>query len=310
MGFRIAIFGQGAFGREVTERLADGGHEIVGVYVPPTGARPDALATLAREREWALFRHRRLRRAGRAIPELVAEYRALGAELNVLPFTTTILPDEIAHGPRHGSICFHPSLLPAYRGGAALSWQILLGAAESGVTVFKLSDRIDCGPIVIQRGGVSIGPEETMGSLYFGSLYRLGVEAMVDAVQAISDGSAVYTPQDEAAASAQGLVDEDVARIDWTRSAAETERLIRACDPAPGARTNLDGEELRLFGASYQNGASARSETPPGTLLGVWGGALEVAAPDGVVRVERVQRGGGRKVGVEESGLTPGLQFV
>ena len=161
MGLRIAIFGQAPFGRDVAEGLAAGGHQVVGVYAPPDGRRPDPLAALAEECGWPLFRHRRFRRKGVAIPELVDEYRALGAELNVMPFTTAILPPEIVDPPLHGSLCFHPSLLPAYRGGAALAWQIILGATEAGVTVFKVEGGVDEGPIVVQRGGVAIDDTDT-----------------------------------------------------------------------------------------------------------------------------------------------------
>jgi formyltetrahydrofolate dehydrogenase len=160
MGLRIAIFGQALFGREVSERLADAGHEVVGVYAPPEGSRPDPLAALADQRGWRLFRHARFRRKGNAIPELVDEYRSLGAELNVLPFTTAILPEEIVDHPRHGSLCFHPSILPAYRGGAALAWQIILGATESGVSVFRVDGGVDAGPIAVQKRGVRWPPQQ------------------------------------------------------------------------------------------------------------------------------------------------------
>ena len=95
MGLRIAIFGQAAFGRDVLAHLAGAGHEIVGVHVPPDRGRPDPLAEEAARRRLRLFRHARYRRRGEAVPELLAEYRTLGAELNVLPYTTVILPVEI-----------------------------------------------------------------------------------------------------------------------------------------------------------------------------------------------------------------------
>ena len=139
-------------------------------------------------RRLRLLRHRRFRRKGQAIPELVQEYQSLDAELNVLPFTTVILPPEIVDAPRLGSLCFHPSLLPAYRGGNALAWQIILGATESGVTVFRPDEGVDTGPIVIQRGGVEIRPDDNTASLYFDRLYPLGVDAMAEAVASTPSG--------------------------------------------------------------------------------------------------------------------------
>ncbi|MBS1106348.1 MAG: hypothetical protein H6Q91_1850, partial [Deltaproteobacteria bacterium] len=133
---RIALFGQAAFARDVLVRLLDAGHEIVAVYAPPASAKPDPLAQEAEKRGLRAFRYKAFRRQGVALPERVAEYRALGAELNVMPYTTVILPPEIVEAPALGSLCFHPSLLPRFRGGAAIPWQIILGERETGVTVF------------------------------------------------------------------------------------------------------------------------------------------------------------------------------
>ena len=312
MKLRLALFGQALFGREVTERLAALGHEIAGVWTPPEGSRPDPLATLAREREWPLFFHRYFRRKGEAIAEIVDEYRAVSADLNVLPFTTAILPPEIAQHPRHGSICFHPSLLPAYRGGAALSWQIIQGEQESGVSVFKLGDHVDGGPLLVQRGGVEISPTDTMASLYFEKLYPLGVEAMVEAVQALAQDRACFTPQGTEGASRQGLITDETARIDWSLPAHRIDRLLRGCDPAPGATTMLGDRQVRLFGASLvANGEPAMQDGPslPGTVLRFRDGAMEIATVDGVLRVSRIAIDGGKKLPSGNAGLEPGVRF-
>ena len=99
MSLRIALFGQAPFGRDSLIRLQDAGHQIAGVYAPPDGKRPDPLGTEAKERGLPLFRHKRFRRGGEAIPELVKEHRALGVDLNVLAFVTAILPPEIVDAP-------------------------------------------------------------------------------------------------------------------------------------------------------------------------------------------------------------------
>jgi formyltetrahydrofolate dehydrogenase len=236
MSLRIAIFGQAPFGRDVTTRLAAAGHEIVGVHVPPDGGgRPDPLAAEAEEQGWPLFRYKGYRRKGAAIAERVEEYLGLGADLNVLPFTTVILPPEIVDAPRHRSVCFHPSLLPAFRGGAALAWQIMEGASESGISIFQPDEGVDTGPLYRQVGGVPIEPTDTMASLYFDKLYPMGVEGMVDVVAEIDAGTARLEAQRSEGASFQGLVDDAVARIDWSEDVARVDRRIRACDPGPGA---------------------------------------------------------------------------
>lgn len=300
MSLRLAVFGQAPFGREVTERLADAGHEIAVVYAPPAAGRPDPLAELAEERGWPLFRYKRFRSKGKAIPEIVAEYRAFDVDLNVLPFTTAILPGEITDAPPHGSLCFHPSLLPAYRGGAALAWQIMLGAEESGVSVFRVTDGVDAGPLVVQRGGVEIEPTDTMASLYFDKLYPLGVEAMVEAVEAVAAGTATFTEQSSQGVSEQGLVRDEDARIDWNASAVEIDRKIRGCDPSPGALADWDGQPVRLFGGRL---VEASSNHLPGSVLAVDGGAAVVACGRGSVGVAKVRGADGKKVSAAEFGL-------
>ncbi len=306
MGLRIAIFGQALFGREVSERLADAGHEVVGVYAPPEGSRPDPLATLADERGWRLFRYERFRRKGRAIPELLDEYRNLGAELNVLPFTTVILPEPIVDHPAHGSLCFHPSILPAYRGGAALAWQIILGATESGVSVFRVGGGVDAGPIAVQKRGVAISATDTTASLYFDKLYPLGVEAMVEAVNRVADGTANFTAQSEVGASFQGLVTDQVARIDWSRSAEEIDRLIRGCTPGPGAIAQCAAEIVRLFGSRLLDGDS---DAPAGTVLGSKADELVIAAGRSRIAVSKIRRGEGGKLAAAAAGIALGVRL-
>ena len=301
---RIAYFGQAPFGRDVLVRLIDAGHQIVGVYAPPLGARPDPLVEEAEKRGLPLLRPATLRRKGAPIPERVAEHRALGADLNVLAFVTIILPAEIVDAPRHGSLCFHPSLLPRYRGGNALAWQIMLGEAESGVSVFRPDAGVDTGPIVVQKGGVAIEPHHTAASLYFEKLYALGVEAMVEAVALVASGRARYAPQDEARASFQGLVTEEVARLDWSKSAVDLDRWIRGCDPSPGAHARWRGETVRLFGgrlASREDSGSA-----PGSVLTVAQDALRLAARGGVLEVAKLRVGSGAKVAAAEAGIAAG----
>jgi methionyl-tRNA formyltransferase len=307
VALRIALFGQAAFGKDVLDRLVDQGHEIVGVYTPPEGGRPDPLAEGARERGLPLIQHRFFRRRTDAgfepIPARLEEYRALGAELNLLAYVTAILPEEIVDGAACRSLCFHPSLLPKFRGGAALAWQIMLGERESGVTVFQPDAGVDTGPIVVQKGGVTIEPSDTAASLYFRKLYPLGVAACAEAVAAVAAGTATYTPQDEAQASFQGLVGDAEARIDWRRPAPEVDRQIRGCDPQPGAWAECGGEPVRLYGGLLLPGPA---DAEPGSVLGFEDGRLVLAALGGRLAVEKLKRGAGPKLPAGEAGLGVG----
>ena len=301
---RIACFGQAPFGRDVLVRLLDAGHEIVGIYAPPAGAKPDPLAEEAEKRGLHLLRPATLRKQGAAIPERVAEHRGLGAELNVLAFVTIILPPEIVDAPPYGSLCFHPSLLPKYRGGNALAWQILLGETETGVTVFRPDAGVDTGPIVLQKGGIAIEAHHTAASLYFEKLYALGVEAMVEAVDLVASGRARYAAQDEARASFQGLVTDEVARLDWSKSAVELDRWVRGCDPNPGAHARWRGETVRLFGGRLAS--REESGAAPGTVLGVAKDALRIAARGGAIEVAKLRVGAGAKLAAAEAGIAAG----
>jgi len=298
MALRIAFFGQAPFGRDSLLRLLEAGHEVVAVFTPPEGARPDPLAEEARARGLHLIRHKHFRRKGEAIAERVAEHAGLGADLNVLAFVTVILPPEIVDAPPQGSLCFHPSLLPAYRGGNALAWQIMLGAEESGVTVFRPDAGVDTGPIVVQKGPVPIAASDTAGSLYFDKLYPLGLDAIGEAVAAVAAGRGEGTPQDESRASHQGLVDLATARLDWERDAAELDRWLRGCDPQPGAWAELDGARLHGFDARLEDGVV---DAAPGTVLGeAEDGAVRIAARGGVLRVGRLRgESGGKRPAAE-----------
>jgi methionyl-tRNA formyltransferase len=306
MGLRIAYFGQAQFGCDVLVRLLDAGHQIVGVYVPPTkpGGKPDPLAEEAERRGLRLFRYAAMRRKnGEPIQSRIAEHAALRADLNILAFVTMILPQEIVDAPRLRSLCFHPSLLPKFRGGNALAWQIMAGEREAGVTVFRPDAGIDTGPIVVQKGPVPILPHHTAASLYFESLYMLGVEAMVEAVARVADGTASFTPQDESKASFQGLLDDRIARIDWTRSAAEIDRQVRACDPNPGAHALLGTRSVRLYSCMLADGAVA---APAGTVVGLDEKGAHIAALEGSLLVGRFRVDAGGKVPAADAGIAVG----
>jgi methionyl-tRNA formyltransferase len=286
MPLRIALFGQAPFGRDTLVRLLEAGHDVVGVYAPPEGARPDPLAEEAGKRGLRLLRHARFRRKGAAIPELVAEHAGLRPDLNVLAFVTVILPPEIVDAPRHASLCFHPSLLPRFRGGNALAWQILLGEEQAGVSVFRPDAGVDTGPIVVQKGPVPISPTDTAASLYFDKLYGLGLDAIAEAVAAVDAGTARLRPQDESQASHQGLVTDEVARLDFAKDAAALDRWIRGCDPQPGAWALLRGEPLRLFDARLSPGDPG---APPGSVLSADAERVWIAARGGRIGVGRAR---------------------
>jgi methionyl-tRNA formyltransferase len=286
MSLRIALFGQAAFGVQTLERVRANGHEVVGVFAPPDAARPDPLAARAQELGLPLVRRRFYRKkTGEPIAAALAEHAALGADLNVLASVQVFLPRELTDAPKHKSLCFHPSLLPRFRGGAALQWQIILGERETGVSIFVPDEGADTGPLVVQQGGVIISPTETSASLFFDKLQPLGIDALVEAVELVASGRARPRAQDESRATHQGLVDDAVAALDLSQPAAEIDRRVRGCDPQPGAFLKHAGKPLRLFEASLEREAPGA----PGTVLEVGDAGLAIALRGGVLRVRRVR---------------------
>ena len=286
MALRIALFGQADFGLACLERLIENGHKIAAVYTRPAAGRPDVLAQRAEALGLPLTQRRYFQKKdGTPVPAALAEYRRLEVDLNVLASFTAFLPHAITDAPKHKSICFHPSLLPRFRGGAAMQWQIILGERESGVSIFVPDAGVDTGPIVVQKGGVKIAPDDTTATLFFKKLSPLGVEAVVEAVNGIDTGTAEIRTQDESRASFQGLVDDAVAAIDLDRPAAEIDRLVRACDPQPGAFVHFRGEPIRLYGARLHAGDAGE----PGTIISLDEDGVRIALRGGSLHVGRMR---------------------
>jgi methionyl-tRNA formyltransferase len=160
---------------------------------------------------------------------------------------------------------------------------------------------------VVQKGGVEIGPITTAATLYYQDLYPLGVEALCEAVALVDRGEAKPRPQDESRATFQGLVDDAVARIDWSRSCEELDRLIRGCDPQPGALARRQAETLRLFDAAR---LEERADAPAGTIVAIQEGRLVIAAEGGRISVGRLRIGDGKKIPAGEAGLAVGERLA
>ncbi|HEY6395014.1 MAG TPA: formyltransferase family protein, partial [Candidatus Binataceae bacterium] len=190
---RVALLGQAAFAEKALEALVVHGEEIVHVFAPPDPAagRPDALAAKARDLKLPLSQPTSFK--GDAAFE---QFKSLRADLAILAFVTLIVPERILYAPRFKSICFHPSLLPRHRGASAINWAIIMGDSETGVTWFWPDKGIDTGPILIQKR-IPIGENDTTGSIYFNTLFPMGVETMIEAVDLIKSRKAPSIAQDE-----------------------------------------------------------------------------------------------------------------
>jgi len=286
---RILLVGQAAFAEEVLRGLIAARDVVAAVVCPPdAGPKPDPLKAAALERGIPVHQFRSLK-----TPEARAAFESADADLGLLAYVTQIVPEPLLRIPRQTSLCFHPSLLPRYRGGSAIPWQLIRGETRTGVTVFWPDAGIDTGPILLQREE-AVGPEDTAGTLYYKKLYPLGVRTCVDAVGLVREGRAPRVQQDEALATYDPLLTDAHAAIDWSRPVATVHDLIRGCDPQPGAHTSFGGTRLRLYDPHRVDGAGA-----PGTVVAVDAAGITIAAQGGAVRCARARDGGAKAAAAE-----------
>ena len=302
---RILLVGQAAFAAEVLQRLEAAGETIAGVVCPPDApGKPDPLKQAAEARGVPVQQFRSLK-----TPEARRAFEEARADLAALVYVTQIVPETLLRLPRLTSICFHPSLLPRYRGGSAIAWQLIRGETRTGVTVFWPDAGIDTGPILLQREA-PVDPDDTAGTLYYRTLYPLGVQAVVDAVALIREGRAPRIPQDESRASYDPLCRDEHAAVDWARPAAEVHNLIRGCDPQPGAHTVWRDARLRLYESRRVPGKAGAA---PGTVFAIGGEGITVACGDGgAVRCARARDGGTKAAAAglaHTIGLEPGARL-
>ena len=279
---RIVLIGQAAFAEKALETLHARGEEIVQVFAPPDapGGRPDPLKAAALKLGLPISQPASFR--GEAELE---QFRSLKPDLIVMAFVTIIVPERILYLPRFKTICFHPSLLPRHRGASGINWAIIEGDAETGVTWFWPDRGIDTGPILIQRR-VPIGPADTTGSIYFNTLFPMGIETMVEAVDLIAAGTAPSLPQDESLATYEAPCRDEHAAIDFKKPARAVHNLVRGCDPQPGAFATLGGRRLRLYDALLE---SSTGSSAPGTVIGIDQQGMKIALEGGSMLVRRAR---------------------
>lgn len=180
-------------------------------------------------------------------PEFLAELKSFTPDLLVVAAYGRILPNPVLEAPRLMPINVHASLLPRHRGAAPIEGAILAGDRESGVTIMRVIERMDAGPILLQRA-ITLAPDETQGSLK-AKLAELGAQALLEAIAQFRKGTVTETPQDEGLATSTAPIEKENATIDWNADAVLIERMVRAYDPWPVARTTLDREDLLIWRA-------------------------------------------------------------
>jgi len=307
---KIAIVGQQDFGKAVLEAFLARGDEVAAVFCAPEkeGARPDALRVAAQDKGLKVHQFKSLRS-----PEAVQAMQAAGAEIGIMAFVLQFAPQEFVNIPKHGTIQYHPSLLPKYRGPSSINWPIIKGESETGLTIFRPSDGLDEGLIVLQKK-TPISPDDTLGSVYFDRLFPMGVSAMLEAADLVVAGKHRELVQDEARASYEGWCRAAEAKVDWAKPVDHVYNLIRGCNPAPGAWTTLDGRKLQIFESRkvvFRRFADVSGKI--GEVTDVTAHSFKITAQGGAIEVLKARFEDGKKLGggelAQANGMAAGTLF-
>jgi methionyl-tRNA formyltransferase len=302
---RIFLNGIGAFGLDVFARLREAGEEVVAVASPPLSlsGRPDRLRAAAEEAGVPFFDVARLRE-----PEVESALREFEPDLGVMAFVQEIIPRSVLELARHGTVQYHPSLLPRHRGRSAINWAIIQGETITGVSIFWPDEGVDTGPLLLQRE-VAIGPDDTAGSLYYEKLYPLGLDLLVEAAALVKAGQAPRIAQDESAATYERPCEGSAARIDWRLPLSQVYNQIRGCDPSPGAWTRTGERSLRVLEARPLPGYDAE----PGIVAAVSADGVVIGAAGGAVLARKLQAEGPAAAAAQvaaEAGIAAGTRFL
>jgi methionyl-tRNA formyltransferase len=290
---RIAIVGQQDFGKAVLEAFLARGDEVAGVFCAPEkpGARPDALKVAAEERKVKLFQFASLKS-----DEAKAALQGLNADIGLMAFVLQFAPQDFVGIPKRGTIQYHPSLLPKYRGPSSINWPIIRGDTQTGLTIFRPTDGLDEGPVVLQKE-TEIGPDDTLGTVYFDRLFPMGVKAMLEAADLVISSKHKEVVQDESQATYEGWCRKAEARLNWANHVDFVYNTIRGCNPAPGAWTTLEGRELQIFDArKHPVRTFGAVKGKVGEVVEVTDKSFQVTAQGGRIEVLRAKLGDGKKV--------------
>jgi len=301
---RIAVIGQQDFGKAVLEAFLKRGDTVVGVFCAPEkpGAKPDVLKTAALEKSLPIFQFLSLKS-----PEAEAAMRGLDADIGIMAYVLQFAPQSFVTIPKHGTIQYHPSLLPRYRGPSSINWPIAKGDLQTGLTIFRPTDGLDEGPVILQKT-CEIGGDATLGDIYFDSLFPMGVDAMLEAADLVVAGQHIEIDQDEDAASYEGWFRAAEAEIRWSAHADQIYNLIRAANPAPGAWTTLDGKKLQIFDARLHPVRRLGDvKGKPGEVIAVDEDGFSVCAQGGRIEIQKVKPEDAKKISAAEFAASGGI---
>ena len=302
---RIVIIGQQDFGKAVLEAFVSRGDQVAAVFCAPEkeGAKADVLKTAAQDKGIVVHQFASLKSS-----EARDAMAKLNAEIGIMAYVLQFAPQDFLKIPKHGTIQYHPSLLPKYRGPSSINWPIIRGDAKTGLSIFRPTDGLDEGPVVLQKE-TPIGPDDTLGSVYFDRLFPMGVQAMLEAADLVVAGRHRETVQDESLASYEGWCRSAEARINWASHVDFTYDLIRGCSPAPGAWTSFNGKKIQIFEArKHLSRTFSAVKGKVGEIAQIGPESLRITAQGGQIEVFKAKGEDTKKLSAPELALALGLQ--
>jgi len=292
---RVLFWGTPGFAAAPLRALIGEGFDVVGVVTQPDKPQGrsrevihSAVKEIGLEEEIPLFQPKNAREPG-----LLETLEELKPDVGIVVAYGHILPQKIIDLPAKGTLNIHASLLPLLRGAAPIQAAIKQGLAETGVTIMRVVQALDAGPILLQAD-TPILSDETYGELK-DRLSELGALSLIEALTLISIGAGKETPQDDTRATYAAKITRESSRIDWSASALEISRLIRASDPKPGAFTKTPKGDVKMFGPKVMDGIKGE----PGEVLKTTG-ALIVACGIDALRITDVQPSGKSRMRSQE----------
>lgn len=279
--------GQQAFGKDVLAKLLEAGtDDVVAVYCEPDrdGRPADPIKEFALEKGLPVHQPAHFKDQ-----ETLDQLASFGADLMVMAFVNVFVPEQARDIPAQGSICFHPSLLPLHRGPSAVNWPIIMGSTKSGFSWFYPTDGLDEGDVLMQWE-CPIDPDDTVINLYFKKIYPAAVDSVLEVCDLFRSGNPPHTEQDESLATYERRCLKKHAKIDWNKPVGQVYDLIRGTNPAPGAWTTMNGEELGVFDSSRIAGDGIS-----GKVVEISDEGVAVQCIGGRVLVRRVRPAGGDK---------------
>ena len=318
---RVIFAGTPEFARVALERLHAAGFEIPLVLTQPDRPAGRGMKLQASPvKQWAASNHipvaqpRSLRLDGKFRDDAASAREAIlaaKADVMVVAAYGLILPQWVLDVPRLGCLNIHASLLPRWRGAAPIHRAIEAGDAETGITIMQMDAGLDTGDMLLVDK-LPIAAQDTTASLH-DRLAELGGRLVVEALELAACGGLAATPQPAEGVTYAHKIEKHEAMTDWTQSAAVLERRIRAFNPFPGAAGVLVGQTLKFWRAEILAEAARPANTEAGQVLAAGAQGIDIVTVDGVLRVSRLQKAGGKALDAADFlrgfDIRPGMVF-